>query len=88
MKVIKLKIDDFNILKENSQNKIVKDYRSNCHFDEQSQSWILLLELEDIEIVADELFNILITKGTSNGEINSFGKSVDNLIDKFNYYDE
>jgi (p)ppGpp synthase/HD superfamily hydrolase len=47
----------------------------------------LILENNDIEIIADELFDIIQEKGITNGEINIFGKQVDDLVDKFNHYE-
>lgn len=85
MNIIKLKTDDINLVKENSSIDILNQYILNCHFEEKSNSWILLLETRDMEIICDELLNILMEKGVTNGEINTLGKRIDDLIDKFNY---
>ena len=87
IKIIKLKEFEISLLKENANMKIVSKFIDAAHYDEISKSWIFFLELADIEIIADELFNILQSKGVKDGEINGFGKVVDNLIDKFNYYE-
>lgn len=87
MKIIKLKLDDINFVKENFPIDILNQYILNSHFEEKSNSWILLLGFKDMEIICDELLNILMAKGVTNGEINNIGKRIDDLIDKFNYYE-
>ena len=87
MKVIKLKEQEISLLRENSINPDIKKIISNASFDDLSSSWILLLKTYQIEIIADDLIAILMEKGMENGEVNSFGKAVDNLINKFNHYD-
>jgi hypothetical protein len=86
-KIIKLKEVEISLLKENANLNIISKFIDASHYDGKSKSWIFLLTVTDIEIIADELFNMLQSKGITDGEINGFGKLVDNLIDKFNYYE-
>lgn len=87
MKVIKLKNGEVDFLKNECRSDVLDKYLSNNHYDEKSSSFLLMLNNEEIEIIADELLLILNEKGLNeNGEINYLGKYIDDLIDKFNQY--
>jgi hypothetical protein len=87
IKIVKLKETEIILIKENSKSELVLKYIEGPQYEQKSNSWILILENNDIEIIADELFDIIQEKGITNGEINIFGKQVDDLVDKFNHYE-
>lgn len=88
MKIIKLKKEETDFIELECKSDVLRSYLSKGFFDEKSSAIVLMLHLSDIEIFADELVSILMERGVDeSGEINSFGKRVDDLIDKFNYYE-
>ena len=88
MKIVKLKDAEVKVLNNDCQSDILKKYLANGYFDSKSSSLVLMLNEEDLRVIDDELIALITEKGTDqDGEINSFGKILDHLIDKFNHYD-
>jgi hypothetical protein len=88
MKLIKLNNTEIQFLNTQCQNNIIKKYLEMGHSDTRSSALVLMLSKEDLEAINNELTTLIIEQGmTDDGEINSFGKKIDELIDKFNHYE-
>ena len=83
---IKLKEEEILFLKDLCSIDILSKYPAKSNYEIKSHSWILLLETTEMESITDELLDVLIGKGVTNGEINFLGKRIDDLFDKFNHY--
>ena len=84
---IKLKEDEILFLKEQCNIDVLSKYASKSNYEKKSNSWVLFLETSDMEFITDELLDVLTEKGIANGELNYFGKMVDDFFDKFNHCD-
>ncbi len=87
VKTIKLTGSEITILREIEDVNRISKFIDDSAFDVKTNCWIFLLGGNDIEFISDELFRLIQNKGISNGEINSYGIQVDNLVDKFNHYE-
>ncbi len=87
IKIIKLREDEVMFLKEICNIDILAKFASKTNFEKKSNSWILLLEVEDMEFINDELLKSLTDSGLTNDEVNSLGNKIDSFLDKFNHYE-
>jgi len=86
MKVIKVRSDEIQFLRT-LNSETISNYLNTAYFDTKSSGLILALENGDIEKIADVLSDILTEKGITNGEINDFGRRIDEFLNKFNPYE-
>ena len=85
--MIRLKAVEIEFLKH-CNNDILNSYLDKGHLGSKSSSLALLLDKEQEEQVARVLIRILTDRGIGDdGEINDFGKKIDDLVDKFNHYE-
>jgi hypothetical protein len=81
---IKISFDEISFLNETCDINVMK---MSHRIDEISTTFILLLQNEELESICEKLTDTFVRIGTSNGEVNSMGLHIENLIDRFNDYD-
>jgi hypothetical protein len=87
IKIVKLKEEEIKFLKTECFIDILENYSTQTHYNSKSKSWTFLLNENELELISENLTLLLMNKGVTNGEINAFGKKVDDYIGKFNYYE-
>jgi len=86
MKVIKVGKEEIQFLKS-LNNDTISNYLGEAPLDPKSSALILTLRQDDLEKICDELTDVLTRDGITDGEINNFGRKIDDLIGKFNYHE-
>jgi len=88
MEKVRVRKGEAEFLRNECNSEVLNKYLSNGEYEEETSCFILMLTVNDVKILIEELSRLLIDRGVGqDGEINDFGKSIDALISRFDYYE-